>query len=124
MNNRIKTTLVSLGIVGVALAAYLVYAATLIQTFNVLDCAETDGGFNYVLQGTYTGHLNDTNQTPFNVTDFCIDNATVGEYVCGSTFGPQYNNTAALFSENCTALCVNNQSVANCTGSCSMGACV
>lgn len=94
-------------IVLLGVLAYFVYAATLVQQWNVLSCNETDAGFDYLVQGTNFGYLNDTNSTFFNVSDYCISNTTLGEFVCGSTYGPQYANLAALYSEDCTQVPLN-----------------
>ncbi len=102
--------------------AYFAYAAYLGGQWTVLSCTETDSGIDYTNFGTNTGIaiINGT-QVPFNVTDYCISNTTIGEYVCGSTYGQQYANVSALFVEDCTAVAIN--ATANAT-SCVAGRCI
>ncbi len=88
--------------------AYFVYAATLVEQWTVSSCNETDSGLDYLNFGVNTGvAIINGSSVPFNVTDFCYSNTTVGEFVCGSSYGPQYANLSALFSEDCTAVSLN-----------------
>ncbi len=116
-----KLFLYGFGLMLLSVFAYYVYAATLIGQWEVISCNETDAGLDYPNIGTNWGNLNDANQTFFNVTDYCISNITIGEFVCGSSYGPQYANISALFSEDCTLVPLN--ATANAT-MCINGRCV
>jgi hypothetical protein len=68
------------------------------------SCADSDGGFNTAVRGTVSGY---DNGVPFNNTDYCTGNTSLVEYTCaGAIHG--YDPWATP---------------ANCTTSCSNGAC-
>ncbi len=120
MNKKILFYGFALALVGVL--SYFVYAATLVGQWNVSSCNETDSGLNYLNFGNNIGVaiINGTS-VPFNVSDFCYSNVTIGEFVCGSSYGPQYANISALFAEDCRLVSIN--STTNAT-SCVLGRCV
>ncbi len=120
MNKKILLYGFVLGLVGVF--AYFVYAATLVDQWTVSSCNETDTGLNYLNFGVNTGvAIINGSSVPFNVSDFCYSNVTIGEFVCGSSYGSQYANMSALFAEDCRLVVIN--STTNAT-SCVLGRCV
>ena len=103
-----KFVLYGFALLLVGVFAYFVYAATLLGQWDVVSCNETDTGLDYLNFGINTGiAIINGSQVPFNVTDYCISNTTIGEFVCGSSYGPQYANISALFSEDCTMVPLN-----------------
>lgn len=88
--------------------AYFVYVATLLNQWTVTSCNETDAGIDYLNFGINMGVaiINGTSVS-FNVTDYCISNTSIGEFVRGSTYGFQYANMSALFQEDCTIVSIN-----------------
>ncbi len=120
MNKKILFYGVVLALVGCL--AYFVYAATLVNQWNVSSCNETDAGIDYLNFGVNNGvAIINGSFVPFNVSDFCYSNVTIGEFVCGSSYGPQYSNMSALFSEDCRTVPIN--ATTNAT-SCVAGRCI
>lgn len=120
MNKKFIVSGVALALLGVL--AYFAYAYVFLGQWDVISCTETDAGIDYLNFGNNVGvALINGTQVPFNVTDYCISNSTIGEFVCGSSYGPQYANMSALVSEDCSMVPIN--ATANAT-SCVAGRCV
>ena len=120
MNKKLIMSSVVVALLGAF--AYFVYAATLVDQWTVTICNETDAGIDYLNFGVNTGvAIINGSSVPFNVTDFCYSNVTIGEFVCGSTYGSQYANMSALFSEDCTTVPINGTTNAT---SCVAGRCI
>ena len=54
------------------------------------SCTDTDGGFYIFTQGTVSGS---SGGSPFNLTDFCINSATLNEYQCNINQPVSFNVT-------------------------------
>jgi len=65
------------------------------------SCSDTDGGIVAEVQGTIYGY---DDGTPYNSTDFCLNNATLMEYWC-SGVNPSSTNITCL--ANMSQVCVN-----------------
>lgn len=107
----------------IVLAGFFVFAQTITGqgvVVNAINCTETDGGLNYLNQGSILGTFswNTTNGTQSwtgIVSDTCINNVTLSEGVCGSSVSSSYSNLAGVFSVDC--------SVPNSAYGCVNGAC-
>jgi hypothetical protein len=78
------------------------YAWWVIQYVKVNYCYDTDGGIDFLTQGTINIiTLKGINRT---YTDYCIDNITIGEYVCSNNLVGQPPGYAALIGEDCSII--------------------
>ncbi|MEK6819311.1 MAG: hypothetical protein AABY10_05255, partial [Nanoarchaeota archaeon] len=85
------------------------------STFS-LNCSDSDGGLNYVVQGTLTA-----NGTITSYTDFCLTTFNLREYYCnGGDMASTSFNCSSLGSYTCSSgACVQQPA---CTSECTNGA--
>ncbi len=96
MNKKISVVALTV----LAVMATGAFAAWLIGSQEVQTCTDTDGGLNYLTMGAIHGL--DRNGTPYNLTDYCISNATIAEHAC--YINTTNNKTYAVrVGESCTA---------------------